>query len=61
MWRLENINKRGGGILLWRVEFSKIGKRDFRFIREMRVLAVHAVLDPMGANVLNPCSSEGSI
>ena len=31
------INKRGGVILLWRVEFLKIGKRDFTFIREMRV------------------------
>ena len=32
------INKGAGGIfILCRVEFSKIGKRDFRFIREMRV------------------------
>ena len=26
-----------GGFFLWRVEFLKIGKRDFMFIREMRV------------------------
>ena len=26
-----------GGVFLWRVEFFKIGKRDFTFIREMRV------------------------
>ena len=26
-----------GGFFLWRVEFFKIGKRDFTFIREMRV------------------------
>ena len=32
------INKRGGGIFfLWRVEIFKIGKRDFTFIREIRV------------------------
>ena len=31
------INKRGGGFSLWRVEFFKVGKRDFTFIREMRV------------------------
>ena len=32
------INKHAGGIfVLCRVEFSKIGKRDFTFIREMRV------------------------
>ena len=32
------IKKRAGGILvLCRVEFSKIGKRDVTFIREMRV------------------------
>ena len=37
---LENIyeiNKCGGGIFLWRVDSFKIGKRDFTFIREMRV------------------------
>ena len=28
-----------GGFFLWRVEFFKIGKRDFTFIREMRVSA----------------------
>ena len=34
------INKRGGGIFfLLRVEFFKIGKREFTFIREMRVMA----------------------
>ena len=27
-----------GGVLLRRVEFFKIGKRDFTFIREMRVV-----------------------
>jgi hypothetical protein len=27
-----------GGFFLWRVECFKIGKRDFTFIREMRVL-----------------------
>jgi hypothetical protein len=26
-----------GGFFLWRVEFFKIGKRDFTFIRELRV------------------------
>ena len=26
-----------GGFFLWRVKFFKIGKRDFTFIREMRV------------------------
>ena len=26
-----------GGFFLWRVEFFKIGKRDFTFINEMRV------------------------
>ena len=26
-----------GGFFLWRVEFFKIGNRDFTFIREMRV------------------------
>ena len=26
-----------GGFFLWRVEFFKIGKRDFTFIREWRV------------------------
>ena len=31
------INKRGGGFCLWRVEVFKICKRDFTFIREMRV------------------------
>jgi hypothetical protein len=34
---IEEINKRGGWIFLLRVEFFKIGKRDFTFIREMRV------------------------
>ena len=33
----ESINMEGG-FFLWRVEFFKIGKRDFTFIREMRVL-----------------------
>ena len=28
-----------GDFFLWRVEFFKIGKRDFTFIREMRVTA----------------------
>ena len=32
------INKRGGGIFLWRVESFKIGKHDVTFIREMRVM-----------------------
>ena len=27
-----------GDLFLWRVKFSKIGKCDFMFIREMRVL-----------------------
>ena len=27
----------GGGFFLWRVEFFKIGKHDYMFIREMRV------------------------
>ena len=27
-----------GGFFLWRVEFFKIGKLDFTFIREMRVV-----------------------
>ena len=31
------INKHGGGFFFWRVEFFKIGKRDFTFNREMRV------------------------
>ena len=31
------INKRGAGIFLWGVEFFKIGKREFTFIKEMRV------------------------
>ena len=45
-----DFDKRGGwkifmnsinleGFFLWRVEFFKIGKRDFTFIREMRVHA----------------------
>ena len=29
-----------GGFFLWRVEFFKIGKRDFTFIRGMRVQGV---------------------
>ena len=29
-----------GGFFLWRVEFFKIGKCDFTFIREMRVLKI---------------------
>ena len=33
----ESINVEGG-FFLWRVEFFKIGKRDFTFIREMRVV-----------------------
>ena len=53
VWKklVHNCNKRGveggkkskksinmeGGFFLWRVEFFKIGKRDFTFIREMRV------------------------
>ena len=31
------INKNGGGIFFWRMEFSKMGKRDFAFIRKRRV------------------------
>ena len=35
---IHEINKCGGGIFFWwRVEFFKIGKRDFTFIIEMRV------------------------
>jgi hypothetical protein len=34
------INKHGGGFFLWRVEFFKIGKRDFTFNREMRVVCL---------------------
>ena len=30
-----------GGFFLWRMEFFKIGKRDFTFIREMRVLGIY--------------------
>ena len=33
---MKSINMEGG-FFLWRVEFFKIGKRDFTFIREMRV------------------------
>ena len=32
-----NFNKRWGRIFLWRVEFFKIDKHDFMFIRDMRV------------------------
>ena len=34
---MKSINVEGGFLFLWRVEFFKIGKRDFTFIREMRV------------------------
>ena len=33
---MKSINMEGG-FFLWRVEFSKIGKRDFTFIKEMTV------------------------
>jgi hypothetical protein len=38
-WKnLKKIHKSGQWIsVLWRVKFFKIGKHDFRFIREMRV------------------------
>ena len=34
---MKSINMQGGIFVLCRVEFSKIGKRDVTFIREMRV------------------------
>ena len=34
---MKSINVQGGFLFLCRVEFSKIGKRDVTFIREMRV------------------------
>ena len=33
-----------GGFFLWRVEFNKIGKRDFTFIREMRVVTIASIV-----------------
>ena len=33
-----------GGFFLWRVEFFKINKRDFTFIREMRVTSIDDVI-----------------
>ena len=33
-----------GGFFLWRGEFSKIGKHDFTFIRQMRVNALAKVI-----------------
>jgi hypothetical protein len=55
---VHNSNKRGvgggkkskksinmeGGFFLWRVEFFKINKRDFTFIREMRVTSIDDVI-----------------
>ena len=39
MKTIQEINKHGGvDFFLQRAEFFKIGKRDFTFIREMRVL-----------------------
>ena len=36
--KISDFNKLGGWIfVLWRVEFFKIGKRNFTFIREIRV------------------------
>ena len=34
-----------GDFFLWRVEFFKIGKRDFTFIREMRVRILSGILN----------------
>ena len=37
-WKTKmDFDKCGKGIFLWRLEFFKIGKHDFTFIREMRV------------------------
>ena len=33
----KSINVEGGFFFLWRVEFFKIGKHDYTFIKEMRV------------------------
>ena len=33
-----------GDFFLWRGEFFKIGKRDFTFIREMRVVTIASIV-----------------
>ena len=41
---MKSINVEGRIFFLWRVEFFKMGKRDFTFIREMRVVTIASIV-----------------